>query len=119
MTLSRRFFLTASYLAAILLMAFGVWFFVSPDEALVGTHHLLDTLPLVMGGRYLFFGALLLAALRYQDVKVLGTLLIGFAGLGILDGLLYWSANPWPHFGVGFLALFSALYFFKTGKVAA
>ncbi len=118
MTLPRRVFLLLSYLTAIVLLAYGVWYIMAPDSALARTSHLADTLPLVMGGRYLFFGAILIWALRNDDPKVLSVLLVGLGGLGLFDSVLYWSVDPWPHAIAGLLAIVAAVYFHKTGKVA-
>jgi len=108
----------ASYLSGVILLGFGVWFLATPETAMAEIGHSPDMLPYVMGGRYFFFGSMLIGALLYKDSIVLGTLLAGFAGMGLFDGALYWSIDPWPHLYVGVLALVAALYFFKTGKVA-
>ncbi|WP_299687203.1 hypothetical protein [uncultured Tateyamaria sp.] len=106
-------------LCGAVLLAYGVWFLFAPDAALAGTYHQLQALPYVMGGRYFFFGALLIAALLYGDAKVLFFLLAGFAGLGLFDGVLYWNAAPLPHIAVGILAGLASLYYLKHRKGSA
>ena len=106
-------------LAGVVLLGFGVWFVVAPDAALEGTSHQLQTLPYVMGGRYAFFGVLLIAALMYDDAKVIAVLLAGFAGLALFDTVLYLGADPMPHLAVGILAAATSYYFYKNRKSAA
>lgn len=106
-------------LVGVILLGFGVWFGVAPDAALAGTSHQLELLPYVMGGRYAFFGAMLIAALLYDDSKVTAVLLAGFAGLALFDTVLYLGADPVPHFAVGILAAAACFYFYKNRKSAA
>lgn len=110
---------TLGFFVGAVLLSFGAWFIIAPDAALAGTHHKRDTLPFVMGGRYFFFGALLIAALLYQDNTVTAFLLAGFAGLALFDAVLYLDANPVPHFAVGVLAASTGVYFYKTRKPAS
>ena len=98
------------YLCGAILLGYGVWFLVAPTQALSGTYHALDTLPYVMGGRYFFFGALLIAALGYGDHAVTAFLLAGFAGLGLFDAVLYLGHAPLPHFAVGIVAATIGIY---------
>ena len=62
------------------LLAFGAWFLIAPEAALAETSHRLDTLPYVMGGRYAFFGAMLIGALYHGDPSVTAYLLAGLQG---------------------------------------
>ncbi|SHG80552.1 hypothetical protein SAMN05444003_1010 [Cognatiyoonia sediminum] len=101
------------------LLAFGAWFLIAPEAALAETSHRLDTLPYVMGGRYAFFGAMLIGALYHGDPTVTAYLLAGFAGLGFFDAILYASFDPWPHLIVGVLSLAASLFFFQHRKSAA
>ena len=106
------------YLSGAALFGVGAWFLLSPETALTATSHAAPQLPYVMGGRYIFFGALLIAALSYGDHKVTAFLLAGFAALGLLDGWLYLSQSPGAHFAVGLVAAAASLYFFNNRKVA-
>lgn len=107
------------FAAAAVLLSYGVWFQVDSDAALSVTYHSYETLPAVMGGRYFFFGAMLIAALLYEDTKVLAVLLAGFGGLGLFDAILYMSTTPLPHLAVGVLALVASFYFFQQRKTAS
>ena len=106
------------FAAAVVLLGYGVSFEANPDAALSVTYHSYETLPAVMGGRYFFFGAMLIAAIIYADTKVLAVLLAGFGGLGLFDAVLYMSTTPLPHLAVGVLTLAASLYFFQQRKTA-
>ena len=103
--------------SGVVLLGYGFWFILSPAAAMHGTYHLSERLPFVMGGRYFFFGALLIAGLLYNDSAVTSFLLAGFAGLGFFDAILYADSAPLPHIAVGVLALAASLYFFRHRKV--
>ena len=100
------------------LLAFGVRFLIAPEAALTETSHRLETLPFVMGGRYVFFGAMLIGALYFGSPIVTAYLLAGFAGLGFFDAFLYASFDPWPHLFAGMLSLGACLLFFHHRKSA-
>ena len=103
-------------LCGVVLLGYGAWFLIAPQAATAGTFHQLTMLPYVMGGRYFFFGALLIAALLYGDATVLSFLLAGFAGLGLFDAVLYWNASPLPHAAVGVIAGLASVYFLSQRK---
>jgi len=105
--------------SGVVLLGYGCWFLIEPDAALRGTYHSAESLTLVMGGRYFFFGTLLIAALLYGDVRVTAFLLAGFAALAVFDTVLYLSASPLPHFAVGVVAAAASFYFFRHRKVAS
>ncbi len=107
------------FVVSAILLTYGVWFVLAPADALAATYHKIDVLPFVMGGRYFFFGALLIAALIYDDRLALAVLLAGFAGLGFFDAVLYLNASPLPHFAVGVLCLVASVVFFKNRKIAS
>lgn len=96
------------------LIGMGVWFCLAPDAALAIMHHEAERLPLVMGGRYAFFGVILIAALLYQDHRVTGFLLLAFGGLAFFDTAIYWSASPLPHLAVGVLCIIASAVFFRN-----
>lgn len=103
-------------LCALGLMALGVLLYISPDVGMRVSSHRLAALPLVVGGRYVFFGALLLAAVLYGDHKVTAFLLAGFACLGGLDAFSYADAMPLPHLLAGLASLAGCLYFLRRSK---
>ena len=100
----------------LILLVYGVVFFVSPETGLALTYHQTDHLPLVMGGRYALFGALLIAALLYKDALVTMVLLIGFAWLAFVDTAIYWQSTPLPHAAIGLVCVAAALYFYSQRK---
>lgn len=105
------FILILAWLTVAVLLVFGGMFFRNPEKALSTTDHLRENLPLVMGGRYMFFAAMLAAALLYQDAKVLTVLFAGFGFMGVLDAYIYRDQKPWAHAAVGVAALLAASYF--------
>ena len=105
-------------LCGAVLLAYGGWFMIAPEAAVTGTYHTMDMLPYVMGGRYVFFGAILIAALIYGDAVVLAFLFAGFAAVGLFDGVLYWNVSPIPHAGLGVLAGLASLFYLFQRKGA-
>lgn len=99
----------AALAASVLLVLFGALFIVRPEFALTVTYHESEALPLVMGGRYAFFAALL-AFVTLSARALLPMLLIGFAFLGVFDAIVYWAVQPWPHLIVGLVCLAAAGY---------
>jgi len=103
-------------LVGVALLGLGLVFLLAPDAALQATFHQSAQLPFVMGGRYAFFGVLLIGAVLYGDVKVLSFLLAGFAGLALFDTVLYLQTAPIPHFAVGALCAAASAVFFTNRK---
>lgn len=95
--------------ASVLLVGYGALFILNPNMALTATFHQPEALPLVMGGRYAFFAALL-AFVTLSARALLPMLLIGFAFLGVFDAIVYWAVQPWPHLAVGVICLAAAGY---------
>ena len=104
------------YLCAVLLGVFGLYFVMAPETAMQGTAHQIERLPLVMGGRYFFFGAMLAGALYLADNRVIAFLLAGFAFMGFFDAVVYLGADPIPHLSVGILSLIAAIYFYSQSR---
>ncbi|MEM7241845.1 MAG: hypothetical protein AAF429_06640 [Pseudomonadota bacterium] len=104
------------YLCSVLLVCLGLYFVIAPDTALMGTSHQIDKLPLVLGGRYFFFGAMLAGAIYLSDSRVTAFLLAGFAFMGFFDAVVYLGADPIPHLSVGNLSLIAAIYFYSLIK---
>lgn len=102
--------------AGFLLVGYGVLYFISPDAGLRVTYHEAARLPLVMGGRYVFIGVMLIAALLYGSARVLAVLLSGLAFLAFVDTAIYWDVAPIPHAAVGAICIAAALYFFSKRK---
>ncbi len=98
-------------------VAYGFWYFVQPMAALAAADHTVDQLPLVMGGRYALFGALLVAALLYKDSIVTTALLIGFTFLALVDTVIYWNIAPTRHAVTGLICALFALFFYSQRKV--
>jgi len=109
---------TLGLVGGVALLGCGVWFLADPAAALAGTHHRVETLPYVMGGRYVFFGFLLIGALLGRDDTALAFVLAGFAGLGVFDAVLYLDTAPLPHLAAGCLAGAAGLYVYNNRKVA-
>ena len=99
------------------LIAYGCWYFVQPLGALAAADHTVERLPLVMGGRYVFFGALLVAALLYADHTVTTALLVGFTFLAVVDTVIYWNIAPARHAVTGVISALFAIFFFRQRKV--
>ena len=99
------------------LVAYGFWYFFQPQGALAAADHTVDRLPLVMGGRYMFFGALLISALLYGDHSVTTALLVGFTFLAVVDTVIYWNIAPARHAITGVVCALFALFFFRQRKV--
>ena len=114
-----RFIWSFGMLAGLVLIGFGAVFFVAPDAGLSLTHHEAASLPLVMGGRYVFLGGLLIAALLHGSPLVLVGLCAGFAWLAFVDAAIYWQVDPIPHVAVGVISAAAAFYFFSKRKADA
>ena len=112
----RTVFLGLVGLAAVGLIGLGVAFQLMPEAALDAVDHRIESLPLVMGGRYFVMGALMLGALFYPDKRVLAALLLGYAALGAIDAVIYWSHEPAPHLRAGVLSLIGAVYFWRVSS---
>ena len=100
------------------LFAVGTAFLVSPDWTLSVVDHSADKLPQVMGGRYLFFGVVLLAALFMRDRRVLAGVLIAFAGVAFIDALIYLGSQAMPHALVGLVCCVGGAVVYRLERTA-
>lgn len=81
-------------LGTLALGALGIWCLRRPSNAITAAGHNPETLPRVMGGRYLAMAALWGLAFLWghgQEVALI------FGALGALDAWLYRATNPAPH----------------------
>ena len=85
------------------LFAVGLGFLFAPTWTLSVVDHSAEKLPQVMGGRYLFFGAVLLAGLLMGDRRILAGLLFAFAAVAFIDAAIYLGEQAAPHAAVGVL----------------
>lgn len=85
--------------------ALGLFWLLRPQHALTHAGHRAETLPQVMGGRYLAMAALWGLGFAAGHGREIGLI---FAALGALDAYLYRHAKPLPHLGAGALALLGA-----------